>query len=140
MRMVALCSRHHLHAGLQPALVCKDRFFMFSIPPPQWTLSLGSSWYGNQESRDISHFGRHDEGGASPAISHHTLIRPMLPPREQPSSLHPSRALERPTFSVPKDTCAEVLKGGRSTMPLWEEFSCGTVVGNVATMVHASAA
>jgi len=35
---------------------------------------------------------------------------------------------------------AEVLKGGRSTMPLWEEFSCGTVVGNVATMVHTSAA
>lgn len=32
--MVALCSRHHLHTGLQPALVCKDRFFMFSIPPP----------------------------------------------------------------------------------------------------------
>jgi len=44
--------------------------------------------------------------GASPPISPHTLIRPMLPPKEQPSSpTHRPGAFERPTFSLPADTC-----------------------------------
>jgi len=49
MRMVALCSRHHLHTGLRPALVCKTAVSWFPIPNGQSTHSQASGRYGHQD-------------------------------------------------------------------------------------------